>query len=306
MTRLHTLGLWLLLALATCALARPVIAAPAAPLGARPAFAVGRALSGFPNQGAVTRALWAPGLEAWFVPQGVALADGELLVSGYGESGFVGGRFSSARVYRIDPATGQRTGYFMLPGEVHHAGGLVYAGNDRLYIADTHVLVGVRLAESLASPNQNAVVTGMAHLTGKLRGSFIAYDGHALWIGRYDRAAPQVLSRIDPAWVDAGRTLSETDVSVTVPIAARSQGAAFDAQGRLWLSQSSSRIGRLQRANPHTGKVLAAYDFAEGVEGLVFAPDGALWTVSEAGARRYLGWSAFHPLLLRVDPAKLQ
>jgi hypothetical protein len=298
------------LLLAACNPPNPALA-PAALLGQRPGYAEQRPVSPFPNAGAVVRAIWVPGLDAGFVPQGLALADGFALISGYGEAGGGPGSFGFCRVYRIDLATGEARGYFTLPDVVRHAGGLAYDGQGTLYVADTEVLVAVQLAGSLASPDHRAVVTGTAHLAAPLRGSFIAFDGSALWVGRYDRDAAQSLWRIEPAQVAAGHTLTEADTSGRLPVPALSQGAAFDARGRLWLSQSSSRLGRLQRADAHggadprSGAGEASYAFAPGVEGLAFAPDGTLWTVSEAGARRYQGWKAFHPLILGVNVNKL-
>lgn len=286
-----------------CAHAAPDLPAPA---GQRPPYAGERALSTFTNAAAVVRAQWAPGLERGFVPQGIALADGDLLVSGYGEIYVPPEEFDRSRIYRVDPATGDVRGSFMLPRLVKHAGGLVYDGHGTVFLADTHAVLRIDLAASLASADRTAVVKGVATLGGKLRGSFITYDGTALWLGRYSVSLRQKLSRIDPALIVGERTLTGADVSGQVPISELSQGAAFDPQGRLWLSQSSSTFGRLQRVDPRTGAVEATYAFASGVEGLAFAPDGVLWTLSEAGARRYMEWLEFHPLILAVDVNKLK
>lgn len=296
------------LALLAAGAAAPALAAPELPppAGQRPPYVGERALSTFTNEAAVVHAVWVPGLERGFVPQGIALVDGDLLISGYGEIYVPPEEFDRSRIYRVDAKTGDIRGSFMLPKEVKHAGGLVYDGHGTVFLADTHALYRIDLAASLASADHTAVVKGVATLGGKLRGSFITYDGTALWLGRYSVSLRQKLSRIDPARVVGEVTLTDADVSGQVPISELSQGAAFDGQGRLWLSQSSSTFGRLQRVDPRTGAVEAAYEFASGVEGLVFAPDGTLWTLSEAGARRYMEWFEFHPLILAVDVNKLK
>jgi sugar lactone lactonase YvrE len=287
---------------AVCSRANPALA-PGALKGAAPDYGRSRDISAFHNDAAVLRGIWVPGLDAGYVPQGLSFADGTLLVAAYG--GPEGGH-GTCRVYRVHPLTGAVAGYFDLPGQVRHAGGLAYDRAGTLYVADTHVLVAVALAASLASAEHVAVVKASAPLGDPLRGSFIAFDGTALWLGRWDKSSAQELSRVDPARVVDGRTLGAADVSGRLPIAKLSQGAAFDAQGRLWLSQSNSRLGRLQVLHPAGGAVLHAYDFATGVEDLTFAPDGTLYALSEAGARPYLSWSEFHPLIFAVDAAKLK
>ena len=50
----------------------------------------------------------------------------------------------------------------------------------------------------------------------------------------------------------------------------------------------------------------ARYAMPPGLEDLSFDSDGGLWTLSEAGSRRWLGWPTFFPLVIRIDPSKLQ
>lgn len=50
--------------------------------GKRPGYLPGEA-SGVPNEQAITRAIWAPGLDEGYVPQGVGFEAGHVLVSGY-------------------------------------------------------------------------------------------------------------------------------------------------------------------------------------------------------------------------------
>lgn len=54
--------------------------------------------------------------------------------------------------------------------------------------------------------------------------------------------------------------LGEEDASASLEVALKSQGASFDKDGFLWLSQSDSETGALRKVDPKTGKVLAKRD----------------------------------------------
>ena len=142
----------------------------------------------------------------------------------------------------------------------------------------------------------------------KLGPSFLTYDGKVLWFGPYERAGAQKLYGIAPAELFDPAQAHETlaDISRTLPLPPLVQGAAFDAQGRLWLSTSSSRFGKLHRLDPDTGAVEAEFDMPAGIEDIGRDAEGMLWSVSEAGTRRWQGWSTFYPLVFRFDPALLR
>jgi hypothetical protein len=53
------------------------------PLGARPAHLRTDPVNQVPNQQAITTALWAPGIDHGYVPQGLTFAEGQILMSGY-------------------------------------------------------------------------------------------------------------------------------------------------------------------------------------------------------------------------------
>ncbi|MGA8006465.1 MAG: hypothetical protein WCA17_10215, partial [Burkholderiales bacterium] len=99
--------------------------------------------------------------------------------------------------------------------------------------------------------------------------------------------------------------LREEQASASLAVAPRSQGASFDKDGFLWLSQSSSQFGALQKVDPRTGKVLASYPMVAGIEDLGFDPDGLLWAVSEAGSKRWHNWPTYYPILFSIEVRSL-
>ena len=56
----------------------------------------------------------------------------------------------------------------------------------------------------------------------------------------------------------------------SIPVDVRTQGAAFDAGGRLWLSQSGSDGGVVQRLDAGTGDLLDLFTVAAGTGDLSF------------------------------------
>ena len=301
--------------LALAAMAGSAMAEPPL-LGARPAY-VERVLTELPNAGAIVWRAWAPGLEEGYVPQGVAVVEGGIVVSAYAYKA-AEAPGAICRLYRVDPQSGAVTGVHDVTARCGHAGGIAYAGGGRLFIADTGSLIEIDAARAFAKPDGEAAgsegagagaVVRQLDLQAPLRGSFLAYGDGALWIGEYRKPGEGRLWRVPLAALESpaepGR-LGERDATGSLPAAEASQGAAFDAQGRLWLTQSSSQYGRLQTVDPADGRVLAAYAAVAGIEGLDFDREGMIWTVSEAGAKRWLNWPTFAPLLLRIDPARLR
>jgi hypothetical protein len=116
-------------------------------LGQRPSYGPAE-ISGAPNLAAIDRMIWLPGLDTGWDPQGLALADGNVLVSAYQSSGAWKFR-GPCRVFRIDPESGRQTGHFDVPPPCGHAGGLAYAGG-KLFVADTHTLFEFDLDQALS------------------------------------------------------------------------------------------------------------------------------------------------------------
>ena len=154
-----------------------------------------------------------PGLAAGWVPQGLAFDhSGWMYLSSYrtasdagnhsaagaevAASGGVGSAAAAAsptcRVTWLDPATGQARGHLDWPaGTCRHAGGLAWSpagaqGSGRLWMADTTTLWRIDLPRTHAT----GPVIGARRawqLCGALRGSFVTWDGQALWLGVWAR-----------------------------------------------------------------------------------------------------------------------
>jgi streptogramin lyase len=148
-------------------------------------------------------------------------------------------------------------------------------------------------------------------IAGALRGSFAASEGRQAWIGHWSRdESKSRLFRLAAAFFDHSGPLpaDESATSASIAIPAESQGAAFDKDGKLWVTGSRgntwSRLHKLDRG----GAVLAAYDVPIGIEGIAFDASGKLWAVTESGTRKYLRWGErFNfPFVFEIDVAKLK
>jgi hypothetical protein len=62
----------------------------------------------------------------------------------------------------------------------------------------------------------------------------------------------------------------------------------------------------LQKVDARSGAVIAAHDAVIGIEDVTFDRDDRLWSVSEAGSRRWLRWSASYPIIFQIDISKLR
>jgi hypothetical protein len=282
-----------------------LIALPAAAAdiaGTPPGYA-DKALTEPANAAAILRRAWVPGLDDSFVPQGLAVAGDHVYLGGY----FSDGRQPACRVYRIARATLAVSGHHDIANYCGHAGGLAHAGGDRLFVSDTGRLYELSLARAFVGSDQGLVKTWS--LRFPLKGSFLAFADGALWLGVYKKPGNGTLfvvplEKLGEATGPGG--LGPDHVAREVQIPPRIQGAAFDAQGWLWLSQSNSQEGSLQRFDPAAGKVVAEYPAMAGIEDIGFDADGRLWASSEAGAKRWLTWSTFYPLLFAIDVSALR
>lgn len=280
------------------------IVAPASgePLGRAPAY-TSRALSAVPNAQAMTALIWSPELNQGFVPQGVATFAGAVYVGAY-RSDDPGRNQGPCRLYRIDPTTGAIWGALDLPPACGHAGGLTRGRPGRLWLADTRVIFEIGLS---SGDGAIGAVLRSVRLEGALKGSFAAGTADALWLGTYSKEPGARLYKVPfDAIAPATEVLSERNATQSVPLPEMAQGAAFDSAGRLWITRSGAELGELAEIDPETGEVRRRFAMPAGIEGISFDPGGGLWAVSEAGSKRWLGWSTFFPVVFRLDMGRLK
>ena len=290
----------LLTVVALCVLTPLAPASHADPLGVRPSYSE-RALSRVANSRAIDRRIWAPGIDDGFVPQGVTFAGGALYLASYQSRSKSRSR-GPCRLYRIDPDSGKTMGTLDLPDTCGHAGGVARGPSGTLLVADTRVVFIVKL-EGKAKGGIGRVVRSI-RLEGDVRGSFAAGNGPFVWLGTYRKDATGKIYKFRiKALPDV---IDETMAVRSLELPRRSQGAAFDAKGRLWVSQSSGKFGTIARLDLKDGRIVESFSTAIGVEDLSFDPAGRLWTVSEAGSIRWSKWRQYFPVLYRLDVRKLK
>lgn len=291
----------------TFLLAAAAFAAQAAPLGERPAYLQGEP-SAIPNEQALRKSIWAPGLDEGYVPQGLAYGDGMVFVAAYKSTDPKVDK-GPCRVFVLAAADGAPKGQFDLPDDCGHAGGIAVVDAGTLVVADTRMLYKIDVARALAAGTASAGLRGTVKLAGRLKGSCADFDGKDLWVGSAEgEAGKSRAHRLSLAVFDTadGKALREDAALSSIPIPINANGMAFDGSGKLWIASSNSKFGALYRLDPADGAILAKYDMAIGLEDLGFDEEGALWTVSEAGSRRWSRWSKTYPLVLRFDPAALK
>jgi sugar lactone lactonase YvrE len=274
-------------------------------LGTRPAHLSGE-LPAVPNDAAILSRIWAPEINEGYVPQGVTVADGALLVSSYRSADPKVGS-GPCRVYRIDPVSGRTTGQFDMPPACGHAGGLAYLGQGMLLVADTRKLYKIDLARALGGQGDFVVAT--LTLGGDMKGSLAGFDGKSIFIASSEKDEAKARAYYLPLSLfdtHAGAVLTPAEASRSFAVPTLAQGAAFDRDGALWMTFSNSKAGALKRLDAASGAVLASYEMVIGVEDISFDPQGRLWTVSEAGSLRWSRWSHAYPLLFSIDPARLR
>lgn len=281
-------------------------------LGKKPAYGWSRVYN-VPNHQAIGTKIWVPGLDEGYVPQGLTFADGQLLISLY-QSKDPSVPKGPCRVYRVDPKTGDVTGKFDLPPEFGHADGLAYAGSNILYSSDTYAraVYKINLEKALQQGNSNEAILGKIAVAGVMNPAFLTYDGSYLWFGRHLKPQGDVpkIYKIDPKKVFAEwpevKKVSPDIAEAIFEIGTEAQGATFDKDGYLWIAYSGSKWGRVQKIDPSNGKVLNDYELMAGLEDFACAPDGKLWSVSEAGAYKYMKWKTYYPLIFEMDTSKLR
>lgn len=293
--------------LALLAVSLAACAATSGPGGQKPTYL--DAPSGpVPNAEAIGRRIWTPGLDEAWVPQGLTVAEGHVLVSSYKPTPELKSSTGPCRVFRIDPASGKTLGHFdMGEGVCTHAGGLAYMGKGKLFLADTRQLFVIDMEKAFATGSAAGNMKAVK-IAGDLRGSFGTFDGTHAWIGTWTREQPKArMFRLDPRLFDEhdGQTVDHSRAVESIPIPLESQGAAFGPDGDIWVSASSGRFGRLYRLD-RQGNVKAQYDMVIGLEDLGFDRSGRLWAVSESGTRKYMHWDTKFPYVFEIDLAKLK
>ena len=278
--------------------------------GIRPSYAPQR-VAVVPNEAAITRRFWVPELDDWYNPQGLAVIDGGIAVSGY-RSEAADVHRGPCRVFRLEPERGGQTGRLDVPEPCGHAGGIAVAGDGNLYIADTHALFSTLIRQAFS---ERALPFRGVALGPGLVGALAASANGALWLGTYREDGEGSLFRFTAETLGrlrGGETLTVSDAAERLAIPSYAQGAAFDQRGRLWVARSDTRWGELVRLDPASGAVERRYAVAAGIEGIAFDRQGLLWAVAEAGARH--GWdhffarqfTPFFPLIFALDTERLE
>ena len=280
---------------------------PTAVLGTAPRVEPGE-LSRVPNAQAIAKRIWMPALDAGFVPQGLTVAGSHVLVAAYKSTSYRRSRGES-RVFAVDMKSGEPAGEFRLPDDVGHPGGLANDRRGTLFVADRGKLYRIDLARALADGDTRSAVLGRADVDREIGPSFLAWHAGHLWFGPYEKYGEPRLYRYPVSEVfpeDGHVYLTAHDDVHSIPIDVRTQGAAFDAEGRLWLSQSGSDGGVVQRLDAETGALLDLFTVAAGTEDLSFDDAGMLWSVSEAGSLRWRRWKTYFPLIFSLDVGQLK
>lgn len=255
-----------------------------------------RQLTPVPNAQAVQRRIWLPGIDDGYVPQGIVFLDDKLFVSSYLSTSREQDR-GPCRLYALDARSGVTLGHLDLPEHCGHAGGLAKGLSGRLLVTDARMLFEIELAAG-AGERIGRVVRSI-ELSGGARGSFAASDDDGFWIGEYARSEAGRIYKF--AWSALEKpVLTPADAVAVIAAPSFSQGAAPGPAGELWIMRSGSAFGELVRLSK-TGTVVARFEMPAGAEGISFEPGGALWTLSEAGSRRWSNWTAYYPLAFRFD-----
>ncbi len=280
---------------------------PATVLGTAPKIEPGE-LSRVPNEQAIASRIWMPALDAGFVPQGLTVAGDRVLVAAYRSTSHRVSRGES-RVFAVDMKSGELVGAFRLPDDVGHPGGLANDRRGTLFVADRGKLYRIDLAQALADGDTGAAILGRADIDREIGPSFLAWHAGHLWFGPYEKYGEPRLYRYPVTEIfpeDGGVYLTAADDVHSIPIDVRTQGAAFDDEGRLWLSQSGGDGGVVQRLDAETGELLDLFAVMAGIEDLSFDEAGTLWSVSEAGSLRWRRWETYFPLIFSLDVARLR
>lgn len=294
-------------------------------VGRQPSYvSLDKKLSSFPNRAAACSGMWAPHLDAGFIPQGIAPAGDHMWVAGYFKT-HKDDKPVECAVYLMDPKTGRRgLGYvftkehlnwasvaagFDTPRKCGHAGGLSVLPDGRVLVADTSSLFVLNPAAFGNANPIEQVIKLVDPNDGAFNGSFLV-DGISssdpnlatIWIGTFDKGYAGRLREVTVAEILDDNIVSAGDASpdpILLPV--KSQGGAFAANGDLWIASSTSGCGMVTRFDAATGEH-ESFGFGPGAEEISFVGD-RLWGAFEAGTRLYQ--KKFFPLIASFDPSKI-
>lgn len=264
-----------------------------------------RALSAVPNEAAMPRRFWAPGLNEVYVPQGLTVLGEEILVAAY-QSLTHDQADGPSRVFRLSRRDGSLRGSFALPEEFGHPGGLATDGQV-LFAANSGIVLALDAASLDAPDGPRPLAT--RRVDRSMGPAFLACDGRSLWFGPWRKSGSPRLHAVPvQRFVEGdGHPVTPADAVRDIPLPLRAQGAAADAEGRIWIACSAGAApGELHRLDPEDGTRLESHGAPGGIEDLGFDRDGLLWSVSEAGSRRWNGWPTFFPLVFAMDVTRLR
>ena len=140
------------------------------------------------NDHAITKAIWAPGIDDGYVPQGITVADASILLSSYQSTNPKVDR-GPCRVFRVDAKTGDYIGQFDLPEDCGHAGGLVHIGKGILVVSDTRRLYKIDMNKAFQDGDTKNALLAVVRLAGDLKGSFVDFDGTSIFVGSSEKDA---------------------------------------------------------------------------------------------------------------------
>jgi hypothetical protein len=276
-------------------------------LGQKPNY-VHEITSSVPNMQAITRMIWAPGLEDGYVPQGMTYAGHAVYMSAYRSTNSKSGK-GLCRIFKVEPKTGALLGHFDMDSKCGHAGGLAVSGKGHLIVADTHRLYKIDLAKAFSSSQAANAVMATLDLKGKLKASFVDFQAGSVFIGAYEKNTTDSNGYYLPfALFDShnGKSINETMASRSIPLPLQSQGAAFDHNGVLWITSSNGQFGLLSRLDSKTGAVHARYEMVNGIEDIGFDDEDKMWSVSESGSIRWRNRSVTFPVIFRIETQRLK
>ena len=213
-----------------------------------------------------------------------------------------GGEGPKCMIFRLDSATGQTLSEHAVGDYCSHAGGLAYTDSGRLFLSDTRRLYEISLESTRRSKSGFAEIIHTWELRFPLNGSFSAANFTGLWVGVFSKPKPSVLYRIPWSMLNDNKEdlwISDTDHSIEIFPA--SQGGCFDKEDNLWLSQSTSQYGRIQKVEWNSGRVIKEYKMMAGIEDLGCGAKGKIWSVSEAGSQRWSNWETFYPVVFSTQ-----
>jgi outer membrane protein assembly factor BamB len=213
-------------ALAVFSVSLPFTASGAEVLGKKPRHVWGGP-SSVPNDQAITKRIWAPGIDDGYVPQGVTWAGGAVYLSSYRSTDPKIDR-GACRIYKVEAESGETLGQFDLPEDCGHAGGLAYIGNGILVAADTRRLYKIDAASAFAGQGASTAVIATVKLGGQVKGSFSDFDGAAVLVGSYEKSVEKAKAHFLPL----STFDTHKDQAVNEEFALRTIPIPLEAQGR--------------------------------------------------------------------------